>query len=473
MLCFWQQLHYRLQTTKLTDSICKMNKNKPIEHYFNSAKQESVGFTQENLRGLVESAPTAVHVPTSTLLQRIITMTAIGLTITGLCTAVWLWVSPQETQSQATLVHNQHTSAQTQKSESITPITTLVGTQKKINSNNSGSDNFTINSSGTTNSKEISQKGEKSPNGSEVKGLPISTIKGKLPFAKPLTQRTDNSTNKKQNYNTISAQQNTAELLSTFTIPEELSFCDEKVPLDDIEVRERVDREFISTLQQSGKILMYLKRAQRWFPVIEKILKEENMHDDLKYLCVAESELTQARSPIGALGFWQFMEETALQYGMRVNEYVDERMNVEKSTRAACKYFRNAKVKLSSWTMCAAGYNQGITGTERAIDFQGTNNFFDLYLNEETSRYVLRIAVIKYIMSHSSQFGYLITDDVMYQPYNIESVAVTSAIPNLNNWANEHNTTYKYIKLLNPWLKKSELPAPPQGEQWNLSIPKQ
>ncbi|MFN8366350.1 MAG: lytic transglycosylase domain-containing protein [Candidatus Kapaibacterium sp.] len=444
-----------------------MKQKKDIEYYITAAKQEPAGFTQEELRSLVLSKPTigTATTTTSTIIKRIVTMTGIGITITGLFTAAWLWVAPQQAQTQSA----------TQQGSTLNTTSSVVVVVPNSNAPQQSTTNklLSVNTPSTNGTTSINTESKQQASVTGVKGLPASSSKSRSPYPKQYVPSVDNTSNTNPNFNVTEDQRNAVQLLSTYKIPAVLSFCDEQVPLEDIEVRERVDREFINNLQQSGKLLIYLKRAQRWFPVIEKILKEEKMHDDLKYLCVAESELAQVSSPLGALGFWQFMEETGNQYGLRINEYVDERMNVEKSTRAACKYFRNAKAKLNSWTLSAAGYNQGVTGTERAINFQGTDNFFDLYFNDETSRYVMRIVVIKYIMEHASQFGFTVNDDVMYQPYSTSSVAVTTAITNLNDWAKEHNTTYKYLKLLNPWLKKTELPEPPQNEPWYLLIPKQ
>jgi membrane-bound lytic murein transglycosylase D len=442
---------------------------KNLRHYIRQAKSESVPFSTDAFSELLDSAPTIPTEQTqqfsATTLSTFQKMIGITLSLTTVCAIVWFNLPIQEVQQQknvelgrTSLPHIQmdSTTSSTTSRQSASPTRPLAS-------------NIQETASRDIEEKTITPQETQNQTNTPTKGLIRTTQK--TPYAKRYEQSKRESDIR---FNATLEIAATARMLSSFRIPSTLSFCDEPLPLDDIEVRERLDREFMSVLQQSGRLLIYLKRAKRWFPVIERILKEENMHEDLKYLCVAESELSQVRSEAGAVGFWQFIDVTAKQYGLQVDEFVDERKNVEKSTRAACSYFRNAKRKLSSWTLCAAGYNQGVAGTQRDIDFQNTTNYFDLYLNEETSRYVSRIAVIKHIMENAKNYGLIVGDDeVMYQPFSTETVTVTGAIPNLNEWANEHNCSYKYLKILNPWIKKSELPAPTDGGKWAILIPKQ
>jgi hypothetical protein len=216
-----------------------------------------------------------------------------------------------------------------------------------------------------------------------------------------------------------------------YNFPTELSWCDEKVPLNNPEIRERAEREFYLLMQQHGQIILYIKRAGKYFPIYEKALKEANLPDDLKYLSVAESALYQSRSSKNAYGLWQFMEGTAKKYGLQVDKYVDERANVEKSTAAALKYLSNGKKTLGTWTLAAAGYNMGNTGVQNAMTKQGVNNYWDLFLNEETSRFIFRIILIKEIMKNPSKYGINILTDDKYSFGKTKIIKVNSKIDNL------------------------------------------
>jgi hypothetical protein len=268
-------------------------------------------------------------------------------------------------------------------------------------------------------------------------------------------------------------QQNQPEFnrfLSSISLPAELSFCGERVPLEIPEVRERAEREFYLNLQSPGQIILYLKRAGRYFPVFEKILKEEKAPDDLKFLAVAESALYMARSTKDAVGIWQFMPSTAKAMGLIVDEYVDERRHVEKSTHAAIQYLRSGYNAHKSWTLAAAGYNMGQENVRDNTDFQQKNSFYDLYLNEETSRYILRIAIVKEIMMNPARYGFTLQDKDLYKPEPQKFIRWEQAIPDLAAWAKEQGTTYKDIKLLNPWILKRSLHAPRHGA-WFITVP--
>lgn len=259
--------------------------------------------------------------------------------------------------------------------------------------------------------------------------------------------------------------------LSAIPFPKTLSFCGEQVPLDNPEVRERAEREFYLNLQSPGQLILYIKRAGRYFPQFEKILKEESVPDDLKYLAVAESALFMARSPKDAVGVWQFMEPTAKSMGLRVDEFVDERRHIGKSTRAAIQYLRSGFKATKSWSLSAAGYNMGHGGVRENIEFQKGESFYDLFLNEETSRYILRIAVIKELMEHAEKYGLVLSKDDVYQVPNVITVKVDKPITDLSAWALNNGTSYKDVKLLNPWILKRALPAPKNGAYY-IDIPK-
>lgn len=266
-------------------------------------------------------------------------------------------------------------------------------------------------------------------------------------------------------------EQNYFEFLSAINFPEKLDFCGEEIPLENPEVRESAEREFYLLLQQPGQIILYLKRSGRYFPMFEKIIKQHDMPDDLKYLSVAESALYQARSNVGAIGLWQFMPETAKLMGLEVDEFVDERRHPEKSTHAAMKYLKEGFKNHKSWILTAAGYNMGHTGLMENLSFQSTDSYFDLHLNEETSRYIFRIAIIKHIMQNAHVYGFHFPDEKRYKAEKTEIVKVKSAIQDLSAWAKANGTTYKDIKRLNPWIMKRNLPAAEQGRIYEIEIP--
>lgn len=257
--------------------------------------------------------------------------------------------------------------------------------------------------------------------------------------------------------------------LSHVKVPNDLSFCGERVPIEIPEVYERAERELLLNLQSPGQIMLYLKRSGRYFPMYERVLKEERLPDDLKYVSVAESALFMARSAKDAVGLWQFIAPTAKSVGLIVDEYVDERRHPEKSTHAACTYLRNGYKANGSWTNAVAGYNMGHENFDDNIRFQGSKNYYDLYLNEETSRYVLRIAVIKHIMEHAHEYGIIVPQEARYKPDPPTLVKVTEAIPDLAQWAKANGSTYKDVKLLNPWILKRSLPAPKTGA-WYVAM---
>lgn len=248
--------------------------------------------------------------------------------------------------------------------------------------------------------------------------------------------------------------------------PKELSFCGERVPLENPDIRERAEREFYLLLQQQGQLALYIKRAGKYFPIYSKIIKENNLPEDLKYLSVAESALYQSRSSKSAFGLWQFMEGTAKIYGLRVDKYVDERSHFEKSTRAALKYLDSGQKSLGSWTLAAAGYNMGNAGVRKAMEKQNINNYFDLFLNEETSRFIFRIVIIKELMQNASKYGVDFPMEERYSFGKTKRVKVNGSIPNLYDWARKNNNMYKDIKLLNPWILTDMLP---EG-QWEIDI---
>tara|TARA_B100000989_G_scaffold284589_1_gene251540 strand:- start:11251 stop:12162 length:912 start_codon:yes stop_codon:yes gene_type:complete len=240
-------------------------------------------------------------------------------------------------------------------------------------------------------------------------------------------------------------------------LPASLEFSGESVPLDKPDIRERLDKELlVNTYWQSNMILL-LKRANKYFPLIEEILKEEGVPEDFKYLAVIESALENVRSPSGAKGFWQIMPSTAKEYGLEVNSNVDERYHIKKSTRAACNYLKKAKKRFGTWTLAAASYNRGMSGIDRLLKKQITDNYYDMLLNSETSRYVFRILAVKEIMSNPQRYGFIYKPQDLYKPIPVRKIGLDTAINNIARFAKEQSVNYKIIKIHNPWLIQNHL----------------
>lgn len=254
-------------------------------------------------------------------------------------------------------------------------------------------------------------------------------------------------------------------------IPDSISFAGERMPLEIADVRERLDRELLVNTYWQSQTLLLIKRANRWFPVIEPILKEEGVPDDFKYLAVAESGLTDIVSPAGATGFWQFMNGTGKDYGLEIREGVDERYHVEKATRAACAYLRDAKEHYGTWTLAAAAYNYGQRNVDRQLERQQAEGYYELLLNEETARYVFRISAIKEILTHPAQYGFHFRPQDLYSPYETERIEVDSSITDLPAFAAEFGMDYKTLKILNPWLRDSDFENR-KGQSYLISIHK-
>lgn len=239
--------------------------------------------------------------------------------------------------------------------------------------------------------------------------------------------------------------------------PTSIDFAGEKAPLQITDVRERLDRELLINANLDATTLLIIKRANRAFPVIEPILAKYNVPDDFKYLAVIESGLVNAVSPAGARGVWQFMPQTAKENGMEVNEIVDERYHLEKSTEAACKYLLDAKAKFGSWTLAAASYNGGMTGVNKQIEMQKVTNYYDLLLNDETSRYVFRILALKEIMKSPDKYGFSVNTDELYVNLPSKKIEIDSSINDLASFAKSQGINYKILKIHNPWLRDKKL----------------
>lgn len=240
-------------------------------------------------------------------------------------------------------------------------------------------------------------------------------------------------------------------------IPEKMTFAGEEVPLDVFYVREALDNELIVNMYRQSNTVLYFKRANRYFPVIEPILKRNGIPEDFKYLCVIESGLTNATSPAKAQGFWQFIPSTGTKYGLLVNDEIDMRNDLVASTEAACKYIRNLYNRFHSWSAAAAAYNCGENGLERRMESQETTNYYDLRLNTETGRYVYRILAMKLIMQHPQQYGYQLRNCDLYQPIPTRSATLSGQNVDLYKFAKNNGTTYKMLRTLNPWLQTDNL----------------
>ncbi|PIE87094.1 MAG: murein transglycosylase [Bacteroidetes bacterium] len=240
-------------------------------------------------------------------------------------------------------------------------------------------------------------------------------------------------------------------------LPKEMTLFGEKIKLDNFDVRERLDKEVIVNTYYHSSTIQILKKANRYFPMIEKILAEEGIPEDMKYLCVIESALNQATSPSGAKGFWQFMPAAGKENGLKINKEVDERFHVEKSTRAACSYLKTARRNFSNWILASASYNCGIGGLKRVMKEQGAKDFFELYMNRETTRYVFRIMALKILMENPAAYGFDPSQMELYEPIKTRKITVSESIKDLADWAKEQGSNLRMLKVLNPWLISNKL----------------
>jgi hypothetical protein len=250
-------------------------------------------------------------------------------------------------------------------------------------------------------------------------------------------------------------------LIRAIKISGPLTFCNEPVPLNETDVKERLERELLASLENGGEVILWLKRANRYFPHIEKALKDNALPDDLKYVVIAESSLKPlATSNRGAVGFWQFIENTGNKYGMKINNDVDERRNFFISTDAAISYFKDLHTIFGSWTLATAAYNMGEEGLKTEMLMQKGNNYYRLYLNQETQRYVFRILAAKMILSNPEKYGFSLTEDELYKPFQFDHIEITVNQPvPLYIIAQAANTYFKVIKDLNPDIKNYYLSA--------------
>jgi len=259
-------------------------------------------------------------------------------------------------------------------------------------------------------------------------------------------------------------------VLAAPPLPDRIDFCGEPTPLNLYWVKENLDRELINHCYNHSRTLLTLKRSTRFFPVIEKILKEENVPEDLKYLCVTESNLENVVSPAKAAGFWQFMESTAKNYGLEVNEIVDERYHLEKATHAACLHLKKLKSQFGSWALAAAAYNMGENGLEKRMKEQQLDNYWDLYLNEETARYLYRSIAYKIIFENFELYNIRLASADFYKPIEYKEIVIDKTIEELRKYCTDNKILYRQLKELNPWLRSTKLTVV-SNKKYSLKIP--
>jgi LysM repeat protein len=253
-------------------------------------------------------------------------------------------------------------------------------------------------------------------------------------------------------------------------LPDSFTFCGERIPLEITDVRERMEDIYYARTGNDDRIFLQLKRTRKYFPYFEKILKEMEAPDDLKYLSVAESSLRiDAYSNADAAGLWQFIPSTAKLWGLHVDKQIDERFHVEKSTRASIRMLKSLREELGSWSLAAAAYNNGQANIAKVVREQKTNDYFELFLNKETRNYIFHIAVLKEILEHPKKYGYQLTEKDYYPPYDIatQKITVSGPINDLGQWAKDQGTNYKTVKLHNYWIMKNTLP----DGNWELILP--
>jgi hypothetical protein len=258
--------------------------------------------------------------------------------------------------------------------------------------------------------------------------------------------------------------------IKSFKLPDSLTFAGEEVPLYNFDTKESLEREILTSAYRHSSTILIIKRANRYLPVIEKILLENNIPDDFKYLVAAESEYSNMISPVGATGFWQIMATTGREEGMEINSVVDERYNLEKSTQFACNYFRRSYELFGNWTLAAASYNGGRAGIRSQIEIQKQYNYYDLLLTEETARYIFRAIAYKLVISDPVSYGFNLGKEDLYPVLNYYEVKVDSAITDFSVFAGKFGTNYKMLKFLNPWLRKPYL-KPHPNKEYLIKIP--
>jgi len=261
----------------------------------------------------------------------------------------------------------------------------------------------------------------------------------------------------KPNYNWTPTE-NIPQIVKAVNLDQPFAFCGEVLPMTNFDIRERLDRELTVNTYWHSSTLLSIKTSLRYFPEMDKILNEEGLPTDLKYIAVAESGLRNVVSPAGAKGFWQFMKGTGIEYGLEINKEVDERYHFEKSTRAAAQYLKSLKKRFGTWANVAAAYNMGGGNMNKNMRAQKADSYFDLQLNEETGRYYFRLVAIKHIIENPREFGFYLEKKDYYTPlHDYKVVEVDGPIASWGDFAKTHGTTYRMLKIYNPWLIDSKL----------------
>jgi membrane-bound lytic murein transglycosylase D len=254
-------------------------------------------------------------------------------------------------------------------------------------------------------------------------------------------------------------------------LPNNISFAGENVPLDRFYVQEAFDYELTVNTYWHSSTIGIIKRANRWFPVIEPILRKNNIPDDFKYLAIAESGLTNVVSPAGATGFWQIMKSTGREYGLEINSGIDERYHIEKSTEVACIYLLDAYEKYGNWTLAAASYNAGMNKMTKEIERQSQDSYFDMNFNRETGRYIYRILALKQILTHPKSYGFHLKEEDLYPKFDTYEISIDSTIADLGIFAKKHGLNYKELKIYNPWMRQAYLPDESR-KVYSIKLPK-
>ncbi|PWH85169.1 lytic transglycosylase domain-containing protein [Brumimicrobium oceani] len=265
-----------------------------------------------------------------------------------------------------------------------------------------------------------------------------------------------------------------AQIENHFVVPEvpnSIFFAGDSISFKDLDIKERMDNELVINNFWHSNTIMMMKRSNRWLPMMKEIFKEEGVPTDLVYISIIESGLQNVTSPSGAKGFWQFMEPTAKEYGLIVNHQMDERYHVEKSTRAACQYLKNAHKKFNSWILAAASYNLGMYGISSNLERQKVDNFFDLSLNPETARYIFRILAVKMVFENPEKYGFYIDKESLYPEYVTKDIVIDTSIPNLYEWSVQQGISIKILRKLNPWIRGKDFVVK-EGEVFTFKIPK-
>lgn len=259
--------------------------------------------------------------------------------------------------------------------------------------------------------------------------------------------------------------------IRSIILKEKYSFAGENVPIQIFDVKERLERELLVNTYWHSNTILCIKAAQRYFPIIEKVLKEYRIPEDFKYIPVVETSLRNETSPVGAKGIWQFMKPVAESYQLEVSDEVDERYHFEKATEAACRHILRYKQRFGTWTLAAAAFNAGEGNLNKELTRQGENNYYDLNINDETSRYIFRLLAMKEIIENQNDFGFFIDPSEKYNPISTKKIEVNSTIPSLGDWARSKGTSYRMLKALNPWLRTTALTHKP-NKVYTIEVPR-